>query len=83
MDPKQLGGPVFESICVEGLTSHVGKALPFAEIVLVQVQFLRPRADFGHQTGDHQRGWQKGNDRYDIQGIVHPDRENWRSKEVG
>src|ERR1700721_176469 len=36
MDPKQLGGPVFESSWVEGPTSHVGESLPFAQIVLIQ-----------------------------------------------
>ena len=34
MDPEQLGRPIFESSCVEGPTSHVGKALPLREIQL-------------------------------------------------
>ena len=51
MDPKQLGGPVFESSCVEGLTSHVGNALPFTDMGLASLKrFLGAFAIFnvGH-----------------------------------
>src|SRR5271154_5107926 len=38
MDPKQLGGPVFESTCVEGPTSHMGNALPLTDIELASLK---------------------------------------------
>src|SRR5580658_7475158 len=38
MDAKQLRGPVIESICLEGPTSHMGNALPFADIKLASLK---------------------------------------------
>src|SRR5271155_2075957 len=40
IDPKQLGGPVFESSCVEGPTSHMGNALRFTDIKLASLKRL-------------------------------------------
>src|ERR1700721_795927 len=52
MEPKQLGGPVFKSSCVEGPTSHVGKALPLREIQLALLKsFLGAFAIFKVREG--------------------------------
>jgi hypothetical protein len=40
IDPKQLGGPVLESSCIERPTSHVGKALPLSKIKLALLKRL-------------------------------------------
>src|SRR5258708_26236454 len=45
INPEQLLGPVVEASRVEGPTTHMRQALPFTEIELASLQFLRVAAE--------------------------------------